>query len=182
MIDKHTLEVLGKGIALAAFVFSVSTYAYNLHISREKERYSQAMKLVASYTDDGIRSRENSLATRLLFYSPDGLDLNNPESYPDEIFGDIARETLFGFTGGGEAATAFLPDLLRIADFYAEVRFCGSSQICNAQILTSFFCPKATQFLTAHRRLLSFYETFSNSGDVTAGLLGFAETCESGIG
>lgn len=182
MIEKHTLEILGKAIALAAFVFSVSTYSYNLYDSRQKERYKQATKLVADYSNSGIRARENELAARLLFYTPDGITLNDPESYPEALFSDIAKETLFGFTGGGDTAKPFLQDLLKITDFYAQVKFCNDAGICDTDILTQFFCPKAQNFAQSNRRLLTYYEDFANTNDISNGFASFATACEDANG
>lgn len=174
-------EVLGKSLALAGFLFTVLTYAYNLHVDRQHERYKQATVLVEQYSKSGVLGFENELVQRSLYYNAGGLNLNNEENYPDEAFELIAKETLFGYDGraqGGETKIKpFLGKLMDIMDFYARVGFCLDAEICDDRILRRFFCPRAKAFGERHSRLIAYYNDYGSSKAWSDGLDSFNRGC-----
>jgi hypothetical protein len=178
MPSKEQLEVLGKAIALAGLLFTAFTYANNLWLEQKKARYSEIRSLVQRYEADGIRDAEHDLSTRLLYYRVDGLDPNDPTDYPDRLYDEIAKELLFGAnTSEGSPGTAFIPRLLDIADFYAEVSFCLELSICDVGTGKRFFCPRATSFAVNNGRLISYYSEYSNSPDWAKGLQSLVARC-----
>lgn len=160
-----TAELLGKGLALAGFLFTVGTYAYNQHVDRQEQRYKESMALIQQYKAD-IRADENKLTQRLLYYSAD-VDVNDAESFPDDLFEPFAKETLFGFTGDEAAAGTdiepFLGQFLDIADFFAGVGFCLDAGICDVDVAGRFFCPRARAFAERNRRLIAYYQDYAGS-------------------
>lgn len=181
MLEKNTIDLIGKGIALAGFLFTAGTYAYNQHTAREEERYNKSVALIEDYRAAGIRDHEVALTTRLLYYNDPGQDLNDPASIDDEIFDSVAKETFFGFDGEVSAPEsgleAFLDEFLDITDFYARVNFCIDAEICDRPILTRYFCPRAATFHRRHRRLMAWYAAYSNTEDWNAGLESLVGIC-----
>lgn len=157
-------ELLGKSLALAGFLFTVATYAYNLHVDRQNQRYKEATALIEQYNGSGIRGLENELTQRLLYYNAGGYTVNDPASYSTEAFDLIAKETLFGYTGVDTGADTgikpFLSQFLEIMDFYARVGFCLDAKICDADITRRYFCPRASAFEQHHRRLIAYYQDY----------------------
>lgn len=182
MATKVALEVVGKGVALAAFVFSASSYVYNLHVTRERQQYSEAMTLIDDYSKSGPRTYENQLNARLLYYRNGGIDLNDEADFPDELFEDVARETLFGFAGGTSDAdiTPFLDRFFEIADLYERVAFCIDARVCDEVIVLQYFCPRAERVAADHVRLIAYYTEYSGSEDWIDGLNRVNARCSAG--
>lgn len=178
MLDKNRLEILGKTIALATFLFTAGAYINDLWIEQKTARYNEIRSLIGRYQSDGIRDAEQNLSTRLLYYRVDGLDPNDPADYSDELFEEIAKETLFGPTGNAEGnGSVFLPRLLDIADFYAEVAFCIEESICDSNIGKRYFCPRAVSFTDSYARLIEYYDAYSGTEDWSYGLHALADWC-----
>lgn len=160
MVSKETIELIGKATALAVFVFSVFTYAYNLHVKRETDRYERALAIIDGYVEGGVLALETELDSRLLYYSSQ-VDLNDPAALRDEAFDAVAKETLFGWTDGRQVAEPFLPKLLSIVEYYERVEFCVSAGICDESVAAGYFCPKARAFVARHTRLVAYLADYS---------------------
>lgn len=97
------------------------------------------------------------------------------------MFEAVARETLFAYTGEGYGGSVevrpFVDDLNLILDFYAQVDFCSEAKMCDREILMGYFCPRAAEFLTRHRRLIAFYREFEGSGGQRHELDRFLDKC-----
>lgn len=179
MPSKETLELIGKAVAVAAFLFTAFSYANNLRLTQKTARYEEARELIGLYRTDGVRDAEQELFARSLYYRDDGLDPNDPGDYPDRILKEIATETLFGTTGAMDnKLPGLLSKLLDIADFYAEVSFCLAQKICDPVIAEQYFCPRAISFEKANRRLIAYYSDYSNSEDWSDGFLSLASRCQ----
>lgn len=181
MIEKNTIDLIGKGIALAGFLFTVGTFSYNQYVKRSEARFAAAIELVDAYSDDGIRTLENRLSTRLLYYNDGDTNLNNPADYDDEDFDFAAKETLFGYDGELSAPDSglepYLDEMQDITDFYAQVSFCIDASICDADVLTRYICPRAESFAMQNERLMAWYANYSNIKDWNRGLTSLLETC-----
>lgn len=178
MISKDNLEFIGKATAVVALLFTVFTYAYNQKLELDRNRYTASVELIDRYRTDGVRTAETTLDQRLLYYMTDGKDPNDPEVYTERLFDALAKEVLFGFTGTpGQTVRPLLPELFQIADFYGEVGFCIQHQMCEAGILRSHFCPRASRFMTGRARLIDYYTAYSSSGDWIDGMEKFMALC-----
>lgn len=168
MPSKEMLELVGKALALAAFLFTTFSFVYNQYKERAAARYAASVDMMERYRREGIREAETTLAQRMLYYQADGLDPNNPADFDERFFDAIAKEILFGHDGTDtRSENAFLPRLYLISDFYGEVTFCLDNQICNPDILKSYFCPRASRFGTQNRRLLAYYDDYTSSKELT---------------
>ena len=171
MLSKETLELVGKATALAAFLFTAGSYVFDLWSSRQADRYQASVALMERYRTDGIREAESKLQRQMLWYHTEGRDPNNPQDYPQPIFVGIANEVFFGDTGQESSARKpLLPDIFRITDFYGEVQFCEVNEICNAEIIDAYFCPRALTFAGQNDRLLTYYGTYSGNEEWMNGL------------
>ena len=178
MFTKERLEIIGRATALAALLFTAGSYVYNLYLNRAQSRYEAAIGLMERYRNDGIRAAELTLDQRMLYYRNFYPDLNDATAFPDPEFELMVRDVLFGFTGTEEVtAKPLLPDILRITDFYGEVRFCAQSSICDPDILDQYFCPRAAGFRDRYARLTAYYSDFSSSKDWINGLEQLVENC-----
>ena len=169
MGSKADLELLAKGLALAGFIFTAFTYAYDLRVDRQERRYNEAKALIGQYAE-AIWPLENELTQRLYYYTIGDLDLNDPQIFDDGQFELIARETLFGTTGengssSGVRPKPFVGDLARIIDFYEQVDFCLSAGMCASEVAGGYFCPRARSFAQRFDRLITYYYNFEGSED-----------------
>jgi len=87
---KTTIDLIGKGIARAGFLFAAVAFAYDRYADRAAGRFEASIEIVEAYGNEGIRD----LSKRLLYCAEGGLDPNAPED-----FDCILRETPFGFDG-----------------------------------------------------------------------------------
>jgi hypothetical protein len=96
------------------------------------------------------------------------------------LFAEIAKETLFGAeTTDGRTGKAFLPRLLDITAFYAEVTFCIEESICAIDISRRYFCPRAEALVEDYSRLIAYYNDYSASADWSAGLEELVALCRT---
>lgn len=179
MPDKQTLEMIGKATGLAALLFTAFSYVYDLHLSQRAARYDASLALIQRYRADEIRRSETLLAQRLLYYQSDGLDPNDPDDYSDRLFDGMAREILFGDTGGDAPEKPFLGRLFLIADFYAEVAFCIRGSMCDSDVAIAYFCPRAKALRENNRRLLDYYSAYAGSEEWSHGLETLVEICSA---
>ncbi len=178
MISKERLELIGKATGLAALLFTVFTYAYNQKLSHDRTRYATATELIDRYRTDGVREAETLLDQRVLYYKASGRNPNDPEDFPEKAFDAVAKDVLFGYIDTpGQEARPLLPELFRIADFYGEVGFCLRHDMCQPDILQSYFCPRAQRMRSSHARLIEYYSTYSSSGEWIDGMEDFLLVC-----
>lgn len=181
MLEKNTIDLLGKGVALAGFLFTVGTYAYGQYVGREEARYQKSIAMIDDYRAEGIRQLEEGLNTRLLAYNDEDFSLNNHDHYDLETFDAIAKDVFFGFDGEvgppDSGIEPYADEILTIADFYARVEFCAAAEICDQEILNRYFCPRAVSFADRNERLLSWYSTYSDMEAWNNGLATLVGTC-----
>lgn len=180
MPSKDTLEFIGKAVAVLAFLFTALSYGNNLRLSQNAARYAEARELITQYRENGVRAAEHALYARSLYYRVDGLDPNSVEDYPEAIYEEIAKETLFGATDISVAQSPpLLTRFLNVADFYAEVSFCLMQRICDKTIAHEYFCPRVAAFHASNARLFDYYSDYAQAREWSDGVSALLAQCDS---
>ncbi|MEM7464633.1 MAG: hypothetical protein AAF362_18340 [Pseudomonadota bacterium] len=177
-MTKERIELIGKGIALAALLFTASAYIIDLIRENNLRDFQQVQEYVDQYEVMSIDQKVLLFRVSLLPYTR-RIDINSEALVPDDRFQLIAESFLFGTNTISEEVNVRFMSFVTILDFYSSLYNCIDQRICSNAISESFFCPRAVEFDQLFGRMIDYVGNVIGHNTFNDGFSQFVAMCRS---
>lgn len=179
MLDKATIDLIGKGIALAGLLFTAGTFAHGVVKDRADAKSAASLKLIEEYSTSGVRDHEIALLGKTLALQPYFSKLDD-KILDEDDFKEAVLWVLFGSEEGFESTTrtGLLKEFHDILDFYSRANYCIEAELCDQVLIKSYFCDRAIAFDNKYRRTIEFWKGYTFTEEWDDGLVNLLVVCE----
>jgi hypothetical protein len=171
--SRLSLEDTTRVLALVAAVASVGKFFYDRAERNAQLASERSVEYIESYADDPMISAREQLYS---FWAgePRLIAVFQNEALSTRQYSALLSATIFR----ADLDLGIRQPLLLLDSFYSQITFCLNAELCDKEILQSYFCRNAQQSAKAYA---PFYKRLANqTGDPGLGtdLQVFASGCD----
>ena len=161
--------------------FSIVAICFGgLRYFQEREEAVQNEALDRSLTYIEEYGGERYLAARLALHDfwsshPELVQFLTQSGIPERVYRAALSQEVFRFKADSEIHEA----LLLLDNFYSQIAFCHRSDLCDANVLTEFFCPVARSEAVAYAPFFDRMAAETGDSDLGRDLEVFRQACDA---
>lgn len=166
------LDDLTKLLGVLVAVAGVGKYFYDKAEATAHEAQARAISYIEAYGSDPVLGAREALYD-FWVGQPELIRIFGSESLSERQYHSMLGASLFRT----DADATIRGPLLMLDNFYSQMSFCVQSEICDQEILDSYFCDMTRKSTIAYAPFYDRLRDVTGDSGIGAEMQRFAESC-----
>ena len=175
MINKSDVELTVKVVGALIAIFGVWAFFDDRAIVREEAASQRSLSYVEKFESESLISERNFIFEFWIGKENIIAAIAQENGISNREYDNLVRVSYEAY----DKKSDLTESLIKMDNFYAQVNFCVSYELCNENLIMDYFCPRVGAFHGTYAPFFQYigrqYE-FQNLGHSTAD---FSQSCTS---